>query len=100
MNIRVILNVLLVRLGLRRILPSDYINGIKLSESHDPIVQLMVDESLVKTDGNVFVGRKGMIEHLLKAAKASQIKAIVHRYTKRTAHQRIRLRDVQLCIRN
>ena len=59
----------MVRLGLRRILPSDYINGIKLSESHDPIVQLMVDESLVKTDGNVFVGRKGMIERLLKAAK-------------------------------
>lgn len=69
MNIRVILNVLLVRLGLRKILPSDYINGIKLSESHDPIVQLMVDESLIKTDGNVFVGRKGMIERLLKAAK-------------------------------
>lgn len=59
----------MVRLGFRQILPSYYINGIKLSENHEPIVQLMVDESLVKTDGNVFVGRKGMIERLLKAAK-------------------------------
>lgn len=69
MNIRVLYNVLLVRLGIRRILPSDYINGIKISENHDPMVQLIVDESLVKTDGNVFVGKKGMIERLLKAAK-------------------------------
>jgi len=33
------------------------------------MVQLLADESWVKTDGKVFFGRKGMIERLLKAAK-------------------------------
>jgi D-alanyl-D-alanine dipeptidase len=33
------------------------------------MVQLLADEGLVKTDGNAYFGRKGMIERLLKAAK-------------------------------
>lgn len=69
MNIRVLYNVLLVRLGIRQILPSDYINGIRVIENNDPMVPLLVDESLIKTDGNNFIGRKGMIERLLQAAK-------------------------------
>ena len=69
MNIRVLYNVFLVRLGIRHILPSDYINGIRVTENNDPMVQLLADESLVNTDGNVYFGRKGMIERLLKAAK-------------------------------
>ena len=69
MNIRVLYNVFLVRLGIRHILPSDYINEIRVTENNDPMVQLLADESWVKTDGKVFFGRKGMIERLLKAAK-------------------------------
>lgn len=69
MNIRVFYNAFLVRLGIRQILPSDYINGIKVVENNEPMVELIADESLVKTENNVFVGRKGMIERLLKAAK-------------------------------
>jgi D-alanyl-D-alanine dipeptidase len=38
-------------------------------ENNDPMVQLLADEGLVKTDGNAYFGRKGMIERLLKAAK-------------------------------
>ena len=33
------------------------------------MVQLSADESLIKTDGEAFAGRKGMIERLLVAAK-------------------------------
>jgi hypothetical protein len=69
MNIRVLYNVFLVRLGIRQILPSDYINGIRVTENNDPMIQLIADEGLVKTDGNTFCGRKGMIERLLRAAK-------------------------------
>ena len=69
MNIRVLFNVLLVRLGLRQILPSDYINAIPVAESNEPMIKLTDDEDFVKTDGNVFVGRMGMIERLLNAAK-------------------------------
>ena len=47
MNIRVLYNVLLVRLGIRQILPSDYINGIRVIENNDPMVPLLVDESLI-----------------------------------------------------
>ena len=68
MNIRILYNVFLVRLGIRQILPSDYINGISITENNDPMVQLLADEGLVNTDGNAFRGRKGMIERLLKAA--------------------------------
>ena len=69
MNIRVLFNVFLVRLGIRQILPSDYINAIPVVESNEPMVKLPDDEDFIKTDGNVFVGRKSMIERLLKAAK-------------------------------
>lgn len=68
MNIRVLYNVFLVRLGIRQILPSDYVNGIRVIENNEPMVQLSVDVSLIKTDGKAFVGRKGMIERLLRAA--------------------------------
>ena len=74
MNIRVLFNVFLVRLGIRQILPSDYINAIPVVESNEPMVELLDDEDFVKTDGNVFVGRKGMIERLLKAAKNVSMK--------------------------
>lgn len=67
MNIRVLYNVFLVRLGIRHILPSDYINSIPVAESNEPMVELPVDS--FKTDGNVFVGRAGMIERLVAAAK-------------------------------
>lgn len=69
MNIRVLYNVFLVRLGFRQILPSDYINSIPVVESNEPMVKLPDDEDFVKSDGKVFVGRKGMIERLLMAAK-------------------------------
>lgn len=69
MNIRVLFNVFLVRQGVRQILPSDFINAIPVVESNEPMIKLLDDEDFVKTDGNVFVGRKGMIERLLKAAK-------------------------------
>ena len=69
MSIRVLFNVFLVRFGIRHILPSDYINGISVTENNDPMVQLLADESLVNTDGNAYFGRKGMIERLLKVAK-------------------------------
>jgi len=80
MNIRVLYNVFLVRLGIRQILPSDYVNGISVMENNDPMVQLLADEGLVKTDGNAYFGRKGMIERLLKAAKVVSEKAIVYTY--------------------
>lgn len=64
---RIFLNVLLVRLGIRHILPSDCINDIKVVDNNEPMVQLLTGES-VRTNGNTFIGRKGMIERLQKAA--------------------------------
>lgn len=69
MNIRVLYNVLLVRLGIRQILPSDYINGIRVMENNDPMVQLQAEKDFIKIDGKSYLGRKGMIDRLLKAAK-------------------------------
>lgn len=66
---RVYWNVLLVQLGIRKVLPSDFINGIKVLECKEPLEKLHNDENLFRTDGQVFVGRKSMMERLLKAAK-------------------------------
>lgn len=68
MSIRVWYNVLLVRFGIRQILPSDYINAIPVSESSEPVVELP-DGIIYKTEGKVLVGRKGMIERLTAAAR-------------------------------
>ena len=68
MSIRVWYNVFLVRLGIRQILPSDYINAIPVAESSEPIVEVS-DGIIDKTDDKVFVGRKGMIERLTTAAR-------------------------------
>ena len=68
MNIRVCFNVLLVRFGIRQILPSDYINAIPVAESSEPMVELP-DGIIDKTDGKVIAGRKGMIERLTTAAR-------------------------------
>lgn len=68
MSIRVWYNVFLVRLGIRQILPSDYINAIPVAESSEPIVEVP-DGIIDKTDDKVFVGRKGMIERLTTAAR-------------------------------
>ena len=57
MNLRVLYNVFLVRLGIRQILPSDYINAIPVVESNEPMVKFHDDEDFVKTDEKVFIGR-------------------------------------------
>lgn len=60
---------LLVRVGVRRILPADYINGIRIVECDEPMVRLPNDERMFNTDGQMFVGRKEMVERLVRAAK-------------------------------
>ena len=68
-TLRVYYNVYLVRLGIRQILPSDYINGIRVVENKEPLVTLSADKKLIRTDGKAFIARQGMAEHLLKAAE-------------------------------
>ena len=68
-TLRIYYNVYLVRLGIRHILPSDYINGIRVVENNEPLVTLSADENLIRTDGKAFMGRRGMVEHLLRAAE-------------------------------
>ncbi len=60
MNIRVLYNVFLVRLGIQHILLSDYINGIRVTENNDPMLHKLADEGLVK-NGNAYWGMKGMV---------------------------------------
>lgn len=43
MNIRVIYNCLLVRLGIRKVLPIDYIRSIRIHENQEPFVRLSSD---------------------------------------------------------
>lgn len=38
-TLRIYYNVYLVRLGIRHILPSDYINGIRVVENNEPMVK-------------------------------------------------------------
>ena len=66
---RIYWNVLGVRLGIRKVLPADFINGIKVIECKEPLEKLYNDENLFITDDQIFVGRKSMIERLMKAAK-------------------------------
>ena len=66
---RIFWNVLLVRLGIRKVLPSDFINGIEVLECKEPLEKLHNDDNLFGTAGQTFWGRKSMIERLTKAAK-------------------------------
>ena len=68
MNIRELYNVLLVRLGIRHILPANYINKIHIEDNHEPMIELLPNDHILLEGGKTFMGRKGMVERLRGAA--------------------------------
>lgn len=68
MNIRVLYNVLLVRLGIRHVLPASYINNVRIEDNHESMIQLLPNDNIILAEEKTFFGRKGMVDRLQKAA--------------------------------
>lgn len=68
MSIRVIYNYVLVRLGIRHILPSYYIRRTIVEECGEPIVNLSDDSAILSAGGHPLFGRKSVITKLERIA--------------------------------
>lgn len=68
MSIRIIYNYVLVRLGIRHILPSYYIRRTIVEECGEPIVKLSDDSAILSAGGQPLFGRKSVITKLEKIA--------------------------------
>ena len=68
MTIRVWYNSILVRLGIREVLPSDYIRTISVRENNEPIVALSHSSNLLYDKEEKWEARNSVIEKLEKIA--------------------------------
>ena len=50
MNIKVLANYMMVRMGIREILPGEIIKKVKLEENHDPLVRIDENENIIIAD--------------------------------------------------
>ena len=50
MNIKVLANYIMVRMGIRQILPGEIIKKVKLEENHDPLVRIDENENIIIAD--------------------------------------------------
>lgn len=57
MNIRVLYNILLVRLGIRKVLPGEAIRNVKIMECKEPLISLPIENQKI-------YGRKSVIEKI------------------------------------
>lgn len=62
MNIRVIYNYILVRLGLRQVLPIDYVRRVKVQECGEPLVALKTKQTIFYDEELSLVARKSVVE--------------------------------------
>ena len=69
MNARVIFNYVLVWLRIRKILPAEIINRMKVKECGDEMV-ILNDESIIFHEGQTMFARKNMATKLKNAAEA------------------------------
>lgn len=68
MNIRVIYNYILVRLGLRQVLPIDYIRSVKVQECSEPLVVLKTKQTIFCDEKQSLVARRSVVEKLERIA--------------------------------
>ena len=71
MNIRVLYNVVLVRLGIRRVLPGDYVLAFPVEECGEELVEVPVHGNIIldsrMNTGKIFL-RKTVVEKLIRIA--------------------------------
>lgn len=75
MNARIIFNYVLVRLGIRKILPAEIINRMKVRECGDEMV-ILDDEYMFFPEGQTMYARKKMAEKLINAVEAVNLKGL------------------------
>ena len=69
MNIRVIYNYILVRLGLRQVLPIDYVRRVKVQECGEPLVALKTKQTIFYDEKLSLIARKSVVEKLERIAE-------------------------------
>lgn len=78
MKLRVLYNCLLVRLGIRQVLPSDYIRTIQVHENHEPIVALSPKSDILFDRQQKWEARASIIEKLERVASRLKEEQGVH----------------------
>ena len=69
MNLRVIYNYILVRFGLRHVLPTDYVRRVKVQECGEPLVALKTKQTIFYDEKKSLVARKSVVEKLERIAE-------------------------------
>ena len=100
MNLRIIYNYVLVRLGIRHILPSYYIRKTKVKECNEPIIKLSKRTLIQSYEGKELFGRNSVVIKLEKISKIlSQqgLKLLVYElYRDANTQERMRREQIQL----
>lgn len=100
MNLRIIYNYVLVRLGIRHILPSYYIRKAKVKECNEPIIKLSKDTLILSYEGKELFGRNSVVLKLEKISKyLSQqgLKLLVYElYRDANTQEQMRQKQIQL----
>ncbi len=68
MKIRLIYNYILVRLGIRQVLPVDYIRSVKVEDCNEPLVALKTKQDIYYDEKQSLVARKSVVEKLERIA--------------------------------
>lgn len=100
MNLRIIYNYVLVRLGIRHILPSYYIRKTKVKECNEPIIKLSKRILIQSHEGKELFGRNSVVIKLEKISKIlSQqgLKLLVYElYRDANTQEQMRREQIQL----
>lgn len=100
MNLRIIYNYVLVRLGIRHILPSYYIRKAKVKECNEPIIKLSKDTLILSYDGKELFGRNSVVVKLERISKILSkqglILLIYELYRDANTQEQMRQEQIQL----
>ena len=69
MTIRVLYNILLVRLRIRKVLPTEAIRRVEVVDCGEPLQPLPADDFLILDKGSIIYGRSGVIAKLYEVEK-------------------------------
>ncbi|MDE5800105.1 MAG: hypothetical protein K2H74_03660, partial [Paramuribaculum sp.] len=95
MNIRVLINILLVRLNIRKVLPKEAVRRVRVVECGEPIVAVSGTDFILLGDEAFAYGRTGLI------AKLYQVDEALHKEGYRLGiYEVLRDQDTQLSRRN
>ncbi len=101
MKLRVIYNYLLVRFGIRQVLPSDYIRSIQVYDNHEPIIALPPSSILIYDQQQKWEARVTVIDKLERVAfKLKEEQGVYIRLLElyRSPEKQQNMRDKQIVI--